>query len=56
MSKKFLQKDKDYIWHPFTQSKTALDPILIKKAKDDILIDSYGNKYIDLKRPNGNFD
>lgn len=48
MSKKFLQKDKDYIWHPFTQSKTALDPILIKKAKDDILIDSYGNKYIDL--------
>ncbi|MAI84729.1 MAG: adenosylmethionine--8-amino-7-oxononanoate transaminase [Rickettsiales bacterium] len=48
MSKNILKKDKNFIWHPFTQLKTAPDPILIKEAKDDTLIDIDGKKYIDL--------
>lgn len=36
-----------YIWHPFTQMKTAAPPIHIKKAKDCTLYDEGGNTYID---------
>ncbi|MCB9223034.1 MAG: adenosylmethionine--8-amino-7-oxononanoate transaminase [Crocinitomicaceae bacterium] len=41
------ERDKKYIWHPFTQAKTALDPIPIVKAEGVWLIDESGNKYID---------
>jgi adenosylmethionine-8-amino-7-oxononanoate aminotransferase len=42
-----IEKDKAYIWHPFTQMKTAGDPVLIKKAKGSLLYDGDDNEYID---------
>lgn len=42
-----VEKDKKYIWHPFTQMKTAGDPILIKSGKGALLFDDEGNEYID---------
>lgn len=42
-----IQKDKEFIWHPFTQVQTAPDPIEIVQAKDAILIDADGKEYID---------
>ena len=45
---KIKKKDKDYLWHPFTKIDKEYDPIVIKNAKDDILIDIDGKKYIDL--------
>lgn len=39
--------DKKYIWHPFTQMKTARDPIPIIKGKGTLLIDENGKSYID---------
>lgn len=40
-------KDKKYIWHPFTQEKTAPDNITIVKAKDAWLYAEDGTKYLD---------
>ena len=48
MTNEIINKDKKHLWHPFTQSKTACDPIVIKSAKDEILFDSNGKEYIDL--------
>lgn len=42
-----LEKDKAYVWHPFTQSQTAKNPIPIVKGKDAWVWDENGNKYID---------
>lgn len=42
-----VQKDKQYVWHPFTQMQIAPDPIEIVSAKDAILTDSDGKEYID---------
>jgi adenosylmethionine-8-amino-7-oxononanoate aminotransferase len=39
--------DKQYIWHPFTQMKTAENPIPIVKGKGTLLIDENGKTYID---------
>ena len=36
-----------HIWHPFTQMKTAMPPILVEKAKDCTLYAADGNTYID---------
>jgi adenosylmethionine-8-amino-7-oxononanoate aminotransferase len=41
------EKDKNYIWHPFTQMKIADMPIHIAKAKGTILYGSDGKEYID---------
>lgn len=41
------EKDKQYIWHPFTQMKTADTPIAISKGKGTLLFDEEGNSYID---------
>ncbi|PDH56265.1 MAG: adenosylmethionine--8-amino-7-oxononanoate transaminase [alpha proteobacterium MED-G10] len=46
--KNIKKKDKDFLWHPFTKIDKDYDPIVITKAKDDILIDIDGKKYIDL--------
>jgi len=43
-----LAKDKKYLWHPFTQSSSSDDPIIISSAKDEKLYDIEGNKFIDL--------
>ena len=42
-----VEKDKKYIWHPFTQMKTAEAPILIVNGEGTLLIDDKGNTYID---------
>ena len=39
--------DKKYIWHPFTQMKTAETPIPIVKGEGTLLIDENGKTYID---------
>ena len=45
---KIKKKDKDFLWHPFTKIDAEYDPIVITDAKDDVLIDIDGKKYIDL--------
>ncbi len=41
------EKDRQFVWHPFTQMKTAAPPIVIERGKDAVLIDDKGNEYID---------
>jgi len=40
-------RDRKYIWHPFTPQKNMIDPIPIVKGKGSLLIDENGNDYID---------
>lgn len=42
-----ISKDKQYVWHPFTQMLTADEPLHIVKAKGAVLTDSDGNDFID---------
>ena len=42
-----LEKDKQHVWHPFTQMQTAAEPLHIVKAEAASLIDSNGKEYID---------
>lgn len=48
-NQKWLQKDLQYIWHPYTQMKDCQEvpPILIEKAKGLKLYDIKGNYYYD---------
>jgi adenosylmethionine-8-amino-7-oxononanoate transaminase/dethiobiotin synthase len=43
------RKDKQFIWHPFTQMKDwiADDPLIIERGKGSYLIDTDGKKYLD---------
>ncbi len=41
------QKDKQFVWHPFTHQLTAKVPVNIVKGEGVYLIDDKGNKYID---------
>ena len=41
------EKDQKYIWHPFTQMKTAGAALPIVKGEGTLLIDEKGNSYID---------
>jgi adenosylmethionine-8-amino-7-oxononanoate aminotransferase len=41
------EKDSQYLWHPYTQHKTALTPIAITKGKGALLWDENGKEYID---------
>lgn len=41
------KRDRNIVWHPFTQMKTARMPIPIVKAKDAILYAEDGSTYID---------
>ncbi len=43
------QKDKEYIWHPFTQMKEWLadTPLIIEKGTGSYIYDTKGRKYID---------
>tara|TARA_B110000305_G_scaffold240696_1_gene312123 strand:+ start:1114 stop:2928 length:1815 start_codon:yes stop_codon:yes gene_type:complete len=41
------KKDKEHVWHPFTQHLTANEHLEINKAKGVFLGDSKGNTYID---------
>ncbi len=42
-----IEKDKAYIWHPFTQALNAQDPIPIVSAKGAWLYAEDGKKYLD---------
>ncbi|MGB0915846.1 MAG: adenosylmethionine--8-amino-7-oxononanoate transaminase [Crocinitomicaceae bacterium] len=42
-----VEKDKQFVWHPFTQHFTADDPIEIVRAEGVRLFDAEGNDYID---------
>lgn len=41
------QKDQQYLWHPYTQHKTAAAPIAIVKGDGALLWDENGKEYID---------
>lgn len=41
------ERDQKYIWHPYTQHKTAALPIAIKKGEGALLWDASGKEYID---------
>lgn len=41
------EKDQKYLWHAYTQHKTAMPPIPIVRGKDALLWDEKGNEYID---------
>ena len=42
-----FEKDKEYVWHPFTQVQTEAPPIHIVRAKGTKLIDDKEKSYID---------
>jgi adenosylmethionine---8-amino-7-oxononanoate aminotransferase len=41
------ERDRKYIWHPFTPQKNMATPIPIVKGKGTMLYDDKGNSYID---------
>jgi adenosylmethionine---8-amino-7-oxononanoate aminotransferase len=41
------ERDRQVIWHPYTQHKGFLPPIPVVKGKDTLLFDDKGNAYID---------
>ena len=42
-----LEKDQKYIWHPYTQHKTAALPVVIESGNGALLYDIDGKEYID---------
>ncbi|MBG6110858.1 adenosylmethionine-8-amino-7-oxononanoate aminotransferase [Flavobacterium sp. CG_9.10] len=42
-----IERDSQYLWHPYTQHKTAALPIAIKKGKGALLWDENDKEYID---------
>ncbi len=42
-----IEKDKQYVWHPFTQAKTAALPLGIVKGENAWVFDKNGKKYLD---------
>ena len=42
-----IERDKKFVWHPFTQQKNMTAPIAITKAKGSLLFDENDNAYID---------
>ncbi|MGN6351859.1 MAG: adenosylmethionine--8-amino-7-oxononanoate transaminase [Parafilimonas sp.] len=42
-----IERDRKYIWHPFTPQKNMSMPVAIAKGKDSYLIDENNNAYID---------
>ena len=41
------EKDKNFIWHPYTQMKDAFPNIVIERGEGAYLFDENGNRYID---------
>lgn len=41
------ERDRQYVWHPFTQQKNMLPPLPVAKAKGTLLFDVEGHSYID---------
>jgi adenosylmethionine-8-amino-7-oxononanoate aminotransferase len=46
-SSNLAERDRQVIWHPYTQHKGYLPPIPILKGKDSLLFDDSGKTYID---------
>ncbi len=48
-TRKALETDKRYLWHPFTQMADWLagDPVIIERGEGFMLIDTEGRRYID---------
>lgn len=46
-SNNLQQRDREVIWHPFTQMKTAALPLPIVRGIGAILVDELGQEYID---------
>lgn len=44
---KLAEKDRKYVWHPFTVQKNMPDSIAIAHAKGSLLFDESGRSYID---------
>lgn len=42
-----IERDKKFVWHPFTRQKNMDDPIAITKAAGSYLIDENGKQYLD---------
>lgn len=42
-----LKKDKQFVWHPFTQMQTADEPLEVIKAEKTLLYTADGKSYID---------
>ncbi len=40
-------KDKAYVWHPFTQMREWTEPLIIERAEGNELIDIDGRRYLD---------
>lgn len=47
MEKSLAERDKAVIWHPYTQMKTAANPIGIVRGEGVYLIDENGKRYLD---------
>lgn len=48
MENALLALDQKYLWHPFTQAKTASRPLGIVRGKGSLLFDDKGSSYIDV--------
>ena len=42
-----VEKDLEYVWHPYTHQKNRLPPIPIVGGNGALLVDEYGKEYID---------
>ena len=49
LTRQLIKRDKDFIWHPFTQMRDWLkdEPLIIEEAKGSYLKDSEGKWYLD---------
>jgi adenosylmethionine-8-amino-7-oxononanoate aminotransferase len=47
MYRSLTERDRQVIWHPYTQHKGFLPPIPVIKGKDSLLFDDTGKTYID---------
>ena len=43
-----LDKDRAFIWHPYTQHQTERDPVVVTRGKGTSLFDEDGNEVLDL--------
>src|SRR5437868_3432345 len=41
------EKDKTFVWHPFTQMRDWVEPLIIERGDGNELIDVDGNRYLD---------
>ncbi|OFZ42487.1 MAG: adenosylmethionine--8-amino-7-oxononanoate transaminase [Bacteroidetes bacterium RIFCSPHIGHO2_02_FULL_44_7] len=47
MDTKWLDDDKAFVWHPFTQHQTSGEPLPIVRAEGALLFDPNGKSYVD---------